>query len=112
MNLHQCIVYRYIYIYTLLLLAQTTHHVILGVGLCARFCKTLFWGSFLRVSLYASIYSRFLAILAHVTWPWAQLQDRSILLEFLLETRLESKVFEPLISFLAFLVQKPWPKNN
>jgi len=29
-----------------------------------------------------------------------------------LETRLESKSFEPLLGFLAFLVQKVWPKNN
>jgi len=29
-----------------------------------------------------------------------------------LEIRLESESFEPLISFLAFLVQKLWPKNN
>jgi len=49
---------------------------------------------------------RFLAILAQVTWPWAQPQEGSILLKFLLETRLGSESFEPLISFLAFLVQK------
>jgi len=36
----------------------------------------------------------------------------SILFKFLLETRLESESFEPLIDFLACLVQKFWPKNN
>ena len=35
-----------------------------------------------------------------------------ISLKFLLETRLESKFFEHLISFLAFLIQQLWPKNN
>jgi len=35
----------------------------------------------------------------------------SILLKFSLEARLQSKSFEPLIGFLAFLVQKLWPKN-
>jgi len=29
-----------------------------------------------------------------------------------LESKLESESFEPLIGFLAFLVQKLWPKNN
>jgi len=47
-----------------------------------------------------------LAILAHVTWPRAQLLDESISLKLSLETRLESESFEPLINFLAFLVQK------
>jgi len=32
--------------------------------------------------------------------------DKSILLKFSLETSLESESFEPLIDFLAFLVQK------
>jgi len=45
-------------------------------------------------------------ILVHVAWPRAQLLGQSILLKFSLETRLESKSFEPLIDFLAFLVQK------
>jgi len=36
----------------------------------------------------------------------AQLIGQSILLKFLLETRLESESFEPLIDFLLFLVQK------
>jgi len=55
--------------------------------------------------------NRFLAILAHVTWPRAKLLDKSISLKFSLETRLESKSFEPLIDFLTFLVQK-LPKIN
>ena len=37
--------------------------------------------------------------------PGANFQKVSISLKFLLETRLESESFEPLISFLAFLVQ-------
>ena len=45
-------------------------------------------------------------ILAHVAWPRAQLLGQSVSLKFSLETRLESKSFEPLIDFLAFLVQK------
>jgi len=36
---------------------------------------------------------RFLAILAQVSWPRAQLQKGSISLKFLLETRLETQVF-------------------
>ena len=36
----------------------------------------------------------------------AQLLDQSILLNFSLETRIEPKYFEPLIDFLAFLIQK------
>ena len=46
------------------------------------------------------------AILAHVTWPRTQPLGQSISLKFLLETRLESESFEPLIDFLAMLVQK------
>jgi len=46
------------------------------------------------------------AILAQVTWSRARLLDESISLKFLLETRLKSKSSEPLISFLAFLVQE------
>jgi len=53
-----------------------------------------------------------LAILTHVTWPRPQPLDRSILLQFSLETRLEFESFEPLIDFLAFLVQKLQPKNK
>ena len=48
----------------------------------------------------------FKAILAHVVWPRAQPLGQSISLKFSLETRLESESFEPLINFLAFLVQK------
>jgi len=44
--------------------------------------------------------------MAHVTWPRAEPLHRSISLKFLLDTRLESESFEPLISFLAFQVQK------
>jgi len=47
-----------------------------------------------------------MAILVEVTRSWVQPQGGSISLKFLLETRLESEAFEPLISFLAFLVQK------
>ena len=32
--------------------------------------------------------------------------------KFSLETRLEPESYEPLINFLAFLVQKLWSKNN
>ena len=32
--------------------------------------------------------------------------------KFLLETRLESESFEPLIGFLVFLLQKFWSENN
>ena len=39
---------------TLLLLAQTTHHGVLGVGLYASFCKIPHLGQFLRVGLYAT----------------------------------------------------------
>jgi len=51
-------------------------------------------------------WGRFLAILAHVTWPGAQLLDQRISLKFSLKTSLESESFEPLIDFQAFLVQK------
>jgi len=44
--------------------------------------------------------------LAHFTWPRAQPLGQSILLKFLLETRLESESFELLIDFLAFQDQK------
>ena len=47
-----------------------------------------------------------MAILAQVTWPWAQPLDGSIWLKFLLETRLKSRSFAPLIGFVAFLVQE------
>jgi len=50
--------------------------------------------------------SIFGVILAHVAWPRAQPLSQSVLLKFSLETRLKSESFEPLIDFLAFLVQK------
>jgi len=40
-----------------------------------------------------------------IAWPRAQLLGQSVSLKFSLETRLESESFEPLINFLAFLVQ-------
>jgi len=43
--------------------------------------------------------------MAHVAWPRAQLLGQSVSQKFSLETRLESESFEPLIDFLAFLVQ-------
>jgi len=46
-------------------------------------------------------WGKFLAILAQVTWAWAQPLDRNISLKFSLETRLKSKSFEHLIGFLA-----------
>ena len=54
----------------------------------------------------------FTGILAHVIWPRVQPLDRSILLKFPLETRLESQTLEPLIDFLTFLVQKLWLSNK
>ena len=56
-------------------------------------------------------WSSFGAILAHVAWPRAPPLGQSIALKFLLETRLASESFEPLIDFLAFLVQKLWSKT-
>jgi len=44
--------------------------------------------------------------LAHVAWPKDQPLGQSVSMKFSLETRFESKSFEPLIDFLAFLVQK------
>jgi len=54
----------------------------------------------------SDIISSFRVILAHVAWLRDQLVEQSFLLKFLLETRLEFESFEPLIDFLAFLVQK------
>ena len=51
-------------------------------------------------------WSSFRVILAHVAWPRAQPLGQSVSLKFSLETKLESESFEPLIDFLAFLVQK------
>jgi len=53
-------------------------------------------------------WSRIWAILANVAWPRAQ----PLSLKFSFKTRLESESFEPLINFLAFLVQKLWSKTN
>jgi len=50
--------------------------------------------------------------LTHVTWPKAQPLDGSISLKFSFETRLESESVEPLIDFLALLVQKLRPRIN
>jgi len=57
-------------------------------------------------------WSSFTVILAHVAWPKTQPLGQSVSLKFLLETRLESESFEPLINFLAFLVQNLWSKIN
>jgi len=57
-------------------------------------------------------WSGFRVFLAHVAWPRAQPLGQSVTLKFSLETRLESESFEPLIDFLAFLVQKLWSKIN
>ena len=51
-------------------------------------------------------------ILARVAWPRAQPLGQSVSLKFSLESRLKSKSFEPLIDFLAFLVQTLWSKIN
>jgi len=55
---------------------------------------------------------RFLAIFGCWYLIWVQPLDGSISLKFSLETRQESVSFETLIDFLAFLVQKLWPKIN
>ena len=52
------------------------------------------------------VISNFDVILAHVAWSRDQPLGQSVSLKFSLETRLESESFEPLINFLAFLVQK------
>ena len=57
-------------------------------------------------------WSSFRVILAHVVWPRAQLLGQSVSLKFPLETRLDSESFEPLIDFLAFLVQTLLSKIN
>jgi len=57
-------------------------------------------------------WSSFRVILAHVARPRAQPLHQSVSLKFSLETRLKSESFEPLIDFLAFLVQKLWSKIN
>jgi len=50
--------------------------------------------------------------LAHVAWPRAQPLGQSVSPKFLMETRLESESFEPLINFLTFLVQTLLSKIN
>ena len=57
-------------------------------------------------------WSSFGVILAHVSWPRAQLLGQRVSLKFSLEIRLKSESFEPLINFLAFLGQKLWSKIN
>ena len=77
---------------------------------CTR--KKFFW---LGVRIFCEWHhkrSSFGVILAHVAWPRAKRLGQSVLLKFSLETRLESESFEPLIDFLAFLVQKLWSKIN
>jgi len=53
-----------------------------------------------------------MVILVHVAWPRAQPLGQSVSLKFSLETRLEPEFFEPLIKFLAFLVQKLYKINK
>jgi len=57
-------------------------------------------------------WSSFRVILAHVARPGAQPLGQGVLLKISVESRLESESFEPLIDFLAFLVQKLWSKIN
>ena len=74
--------------------------------------KNIFW---LGVRLFCDWrhkWSSFRVILSHVARPGAQPLGQSVSLKFSLETRLESESFEPLIDFLAFLVQKLWSKIN
>jgi len=77
---------------------------------CTR--KKIFW---FRVQIFCDWchkWSTFRVILAHVACPRAQPLRQSVSLKFSLETRLDSESFEPLIEFLAFLVQKLWSKKN
>ena len=72
-----------------------------------------FFGPRLQIfSEWCRKWSSFWVILAHVAWPRAQLLGQSVSLKYALETSLESKLFKPLINFLAFLVQKLWSKIN
>ena len=64
------------------------------------------------VKIFDNVISSFRVILAHVAWPKAQPLGQSVLLKFLLETRLKSEFFEPLVNFWAFLGQKLWSKIN
>ena len=78
---------------------------------CAR--KTIFWlggcGFFVTDVISEVFLGSFWLMLPGLR---AQPLGQSISLKFSLETRLESEYFEPLIDFLAFLVQKLWSKIN
>ena len=77
---------------------------------CTR--KKIFWLGLRIFCEWHHNWSSFRVILAHVAWPKAQPLGQSVSLKFSLETRLDSESFEPLIDFLAFLVQKLWSKIN
>jgi len=72
----------------------------------------IFWLGVLIFCDWHHKWSSFGVISAHVAWSRAQPLGQSVSLKFSLETRLESKSFEPLINFLMFLVQKLWSKIN
>ena len=74
--------------------------------------KKIFWSGVADFMWVTYKWSSFGVILAHVAWSRAQLLGQSVSLKFLLETRLKSESFEPLINFPAFLVQKLWSKIN
>jgi len=82
-----------------------------NLRLCTQKKKLFGWG-LRNFCEWHHMWSSFRAILAHVSWPRAQPLGQSISLKFPLETRLESASFEPLIDFLAFLVQNLWSKIN
>jgi len=77
---------------------------------CTR--KKIFWLGVRIVCDWCHKWSTSRVILAHAAWPRAQPLGQSVSLKFSLETRLEYESFEPLINFLAFLVQKLWSKIN
>ena len=77
---------------------------------CTR--KKIFWFGVRIFCGWCHKWSSFGVILAHVAWPRAQPLGQSVSLKFLLQTRLEFGSFEPLIDFLAFLVQNLWSKIN
>ena len=75
--------------------------------------KKIFFGWGVRIFCdWRHKWSSFGVILVHVAWPRAQPLGQSVSLKFSLEIRLEFKSFEPLIDFLAFLVQTLWSKIN
>jgi len=74
--------------------------------------KKIFWLGVWIFCEWRHKWSSFRVILAHAAWLKAQPLGQSVSLKFSLETRLESESFEPLIDFLAFLVQKLWSKIN